>query len=154
MQKKITNFTVVSIVNTINNADGFWMNPDKRSKLKVSMPVRSVLKYNFGVFEKLGKDYMESYNEIISELQDSFVQDSKAERDGDGNFKIKDGCQAEYENLFGQHISKLLQESHDVELRSYTSEALERYAELNGELLTEAEMDILEVFIEEMHDAQ
>lgn len=154
MKKTLANYMIVSIINTINDQDGFWCNPQKRNKLKVSMPVRSALKRNLSVLDELGKSYMVAYNEITSELEDLFVQENKARRNTDGKFELSAEYKKEYEEQCNIHLSKLLKEEHNVDLCTYSYKAFEKYGDLNGELLTEAEMDILELFVDYDNNAE
>ena len=148
MKKTINNYAIVTIINTFNNADGFWANPDKRSKLKVYLPVSSAIRMNLQAIEPLGKNYSELYNEIITELQNAFLDAGKGEKKDD-EFTALPEYLNEYNQAFAEKLTELINQTFDVELRTFTTKDLERYAELNGEYLTETEMDILAFFIDD-----
>lgn len=149
MKKTINNYTLVTLLNTINNKDSFWVDPNKKSKLKVSVPVRTVIKKNLEALTKLGESYMESYNDIISEVKDQYVQDSKALYSDDGVFKVIPEYKVAFDKEVEKQLVKLLQEEHEIVFNTYPEAALDKYAELNGDVLSELEMEALEFFIED-----
>ena len=153
MKKTINNYAIVTIINTLNNPEGFWGSPEKRSKLKVYIPIRTAIKMNLQTLESYAKNYTETYQEIVDELEKDYLETGKAEKTDD-KFVVIQGYVDEYNHEFSEKLSELLNQTFDIEFRTYTEEQLDRYAELNGELMNEMEMDVLSIFVEEPREAE
>lgn len=151
MKRTINNYAIVTIMNTLNNPESFWSSPEKRSKLKVYIPVRTAIKMNMQTLESYAKNYSETYQEIIAEMEKDYLDAGKAKKEDD-NFTVAPEYTEEYNREFAEKLSELLNQSFEIELRSFTEEQLERYGEMNGELMSEMEMDVLSIFVEAKED--
>lgn len=147
-KKTLNNYMIVTVLNIINAPDSFWQSPDKRPHLKVSVPVRRALKMNLKLLEEYGKNYTEMYQDIVNDLQRQFISAGKAEQTEE-EFKVLPEYLEEYNNELGSQLTELLQQEVEVNLYAYSAEDLDKYGELNGEYLTEMEMDVLELFLDD-----
>ena len=115
---KVTNFVVIQVVNTVNSKDWFMNNQETKNKIRFYFPVRSALKKNIDTFRKLGEEFMELRQEI--------------EDNGNSSEELKE----------------LVNSSHDADIVTYSQEDLDHYLMLNGEYMTESDVQILELFVE------
>lgn len=116
---KVTNFVVIQVVNTVNSKEWFMNNQEYKSKIKFYFPVRSALKKNLDAFRKLGEEFMELRQEIESSENNKDVE-----------------------------LKQLINASNEVDLVTYSQDDLDYYLQLNGEFMTEADVQILELFVE------
>lgn len=149
MKKIIDNYTLVQLLNAFADQDCFWVSPTKKPHLLISIPVRSALKKNLEVLREYGNEYSEMLQALQTELQKQFMDAGKATQNENGVFAVNTGYESDYEKDLNGKLMDLLQQKLDVELRSFTTQDLEHYIQLNEKYLTESDVELLEFFVED-----
>lgn len=149
MKKIIDNYTLVQLLNAFADQDCFWVSPNKKPHLLISIPVRSALKKNLEVLREYGNEYSEMLQALQTELQKQFMDAGKATQNENGVFAVNTGYESDYEKDLNGKLMDLLQQKLDVELRSFTTQDLEHYIQLNEKYLTESDVELLEFFVED-----
>lgn len=146
MKKTFTNgevFTIASVLFGGQENEGFV----KKGNLKVTMSVRQALKFNYIAIQNANKVIEEMINDIIKEIMDDFVEHDKATKDDNG-YKVKDEYQNEFISIQQSKLNELSFQTVELDLYTYSESDFEKYANLNDGQLTNAELDVLELFVE------
>lgn len=115
------------------------------------MAVRQALKFNCSALSEKHKLIVEMINEIGKELAEEYYKEGKADKNDD-EYTIKEEYREEFAEEQQEKLNELSSQEIDIEIVTYSQKDLELYAEKNDGNLTEAELDILELFVEEKEE--
>lgn len=147
MKKTLSNRTIYRMAEIIFNQDGFRSNKN----IKTRMAVRQALKVNCVEIKSKYELINEMITEVIKEIQDEFVESGKATSDEE--FRISNKTyESEFTNEINQKIYELELQTMDLELKEIPQHEFNLYVERNDGEFTDAELDVLEMFIEDKED--
>lgn len=148
MKKTLANGAIYTIAQVLFDQNGFRFNKN----IKTRMAVRQALKVNTAEIEIKNKLIGEMINEIVAEVRDEFVQASKATVSGE-EFVIADKTdEAEFMDEINRKIHELEIQTMDLELKEIPQQELDLYLERNDGEFTDAELDVLELFLKDEDD--
>lgn len=148
MKKTLANGAIYTIAQVLFDQNGFRFNKN----IKTRMAVRQALKVNTAEIEIKNKLIGEMINEIVAEVRDEFVQAGKATVSGE-EFVIADKAdEAEFMDEINRKIHELEIQTMDLELKEIPQQELDLYLERNDGEFTDAELDILELFLKDEDD--
>lgn len=139
----LTNAALMNIVNVFFDPSGFKFNKNIKTKIAVRQSLKSILK-SVGDAWNIALD---TWNEIVLEAQEDFLEDDKAYKEND-EFKLKTEYEDEF-NLFIQEKNKEFSNvTTSIEFQPIPEKEYMSYIELNDGLFSDIELDVLELFIE------
>lgn len=115
------------------------------------MAVRQALKFNCSALTEKHKLIVEMINEIGKELAEEYYNKGKAEKNDDG-YIIKEEYRQEFNEEQQEKLDELSKQEIAIEIVTYSQDKFDLYAEKNDGNLTDAELDILELFVEEKEE--
>ena len=152
MKKTFTNGEIFTIANVLfggRENEGFV----KKGNLKITMSVRHALKFNYIAIQNANKVIEEMINDIIKEIMDDFIEQNKATKNDDG-CKVKDEYQNEFILIQQHKLNELSFQTVELDLYTYSESDFEKYANLNDGKLTNSELDVLELFVENSEETE
>lgn len=151
MTKTLNNgivFTMANVLLGVNEENPGLM---AKKHLHSVMAVRNALKFNCAAIAAKHKIIGEMITDINKELLEEYYNEDKADK-VDDNIIIKDEYMHEFVEEQQEKLNELSIQPIDLEIVTYPKEKLELYAEKNDGELTDMELDILEMFIEEKEE--
>ena len=146
MKKTMTNGEVYTIAQVLfGNEDHKGLIGKKN--LKTRMAVRQALKFNCKSIENANKMIGEMINEVISELFDEFKEQDKTVEDNEG-IKIKSEFISEFQMVQQEKLNELSAQKNEIDLYMIPESEFIAYGTQNDGELTDAELDVLEIFVE------
>lgn len=122
----------------------------KKDLLSV-MAVRQALKFNCAAISEKYKLISEMIGDINKELIEEYREDEKVDI-VDETYIVKKEFEKEFLDEQQEKLNELSIQPIDIDLVTYPRDKFNAYAEMNDGKLTEAELDILEMFVEEESD--
>lgn len=148
MKKILTNGTIYTMEQILFDPNGFRSNKN----IKTRMAVRQALKVNCAEIDAKYKLINEMLTEIVKETQDEFIESGKA-MFSDDQFIIADKTdETEFTNEVNRKIHELELQTMDLEFKEIAQEEFDLYVERNDGEFTDAELDVLELFIADKDD--
>ena len=147
MKKTLTNGAIYKMVQVLFDQDGFRSN----KKIKTRMAVRQALKVNCVELEAKYKLVNEMLTEIMKETQEEYVEAGKAISEDKFAF-LEKVYETEFTDEINRKILEFEQQTMDVEFKEIPQKEFDLYMERNDGEFTDAELDILEFFLEEKDD--
>ena len=115
------------------------------------MAIRQALKFNCTALSEKHKVIVEIINDITKELAEEYYKEGKAEKTDEG-YIIKDEFKDDFNEENQEKLNELSLQEIDIEIVTYPQSKLDLYIEKNDGNLTEAELEILELFVEEKEE--
>lgn len=148
MNKKFNNGAIFTIAQVMFGVDSDRSGLAGKTSLKSCMAVRQALKFNYSVIANAYNNIQEMITEVQKELILEYLENGKATKDEEERVQIN----PEYCSEFDKEIEAKLNDltSQTVELNVYTIPENEylKWANLNDGMLTDEELDIVEIFVE------
>lgn len=151
MTKTLNNgivFTMANVLLGVNEENPGLM---AKKQLHSVMAVRNALKFNCAAIAGKHKIIGEMITDINKELLEEYYNEDKADK-VDDNIIVKDEYMHEFVEEQQEKLNELSIQPIDLEIVTYPKEKFELYAEKNDGELTDMELDILEMFIEEKEE--
>lgn len=152
MKKLMTNgevFTIAQILFGGAESEGL---ANKRH-LKTRMAVRQALKFNYIAIQNANKVIGDMIKDITDELMDEFVEHGKATKDDEG-FRVKEEFIPEFQIAQQNKLNELSAQKVEVDLYTYPEAEFEAYGTQNDGMLTDEELDVLELFVEKPEETE
>jgi hypothetical protein len=146
MKKTLTNGEIYTISHILFGDDEH-KGLIRKKNLKTRMAVRQALKFNCKTIENANKMIVEMINEIISELFDEFKAQDKAVEDNEG-LRIKYEFISEFKTIQQEKLNELSAQKIELDFYMIPESEFILYGTQNDGELTDAELDVLELFVE------
>lgn len=147
MTKTLNNGIVFTMANVLmGNSD--YPGLIGKKNLHSVMAIRQALKFNCAAIAEKHKIIGEMITEINRELVEEYFNEGKADKDGD-NYIIKEDFRNDFAEEQQEKLNELSVQPLDVEITTYPKNKFDLYAEKNDGELTDIELDILEMFIDD-----
>lgn len=148
MTKTLNNGIIFTMANVLMGSNP--ENPGLMGKkyLHSVMAIRQALKFNCAAISEKNRIIMEMVSDINRELLEEYCNKGKAIEDED-NYIVKNEFQKEFLKEQQEKLDELSTQPIDIELVTYPQEKFDIYVAKNDGELTDIELDILEMFIEE-----
>ena len=146
MKKTLTNGEIYTISHILFGDDEH-KGLIRKKNLKTRMAVRQALKFNCKTIENANKMIVEMINEIISELFDEFKAQDKAVEDNEG-LRIKYEFISEFKTIQQEKLNELSAQKIELDFYMIPESEFIAYGTQNDGELTDAELDVLEIFVE------
>ena len=91
--------------------------------------------------------------DITDELMDEFVEHGKATKDDEG-FRVKEEFIPEFQIAQQNKLNELSAQKVEVDLYTYPEAEFEAYGTQNDGMLTDEELDVLELFVEKPEETE
>lgn len=151
MTKTLNNGIVFTMANVLLGVNDEHPGLMAKKQLHSVMAVRNALKFNCAAIAGKHKIIGEMITDINKELLEEYYNEDKADK-VDDNIIVKDEYMHEFVEEQQEKLNELSIQPIDLEIVTYPKEKLELYAEKNDGELTDMELDILEMFIEEKEE--
>ena len=140
----LTNGALFNIVDVLFDPDNFRSNKN----IKTRIAVRQALKINIKNISDLFQPMQELRNELIQETTDEYIKAGKASKSDEGGFKVFSEYSQEYVNEVNKRIQELFDQTVELEIQTIPEKEYLKYAQDNDGLFSDAELDVLELFVE------
>lgn len=147
MKKTFTNGTIFIMGNILLGTNG---QPGLIAKkyLNSVAEVRHALKFNNVAILEKHKIIGEMFSDINKEMCESYLSEGKA-TETDGTITINKEFEREFIIEQNNKLGEISEQSVELDIVTIPKEKFELYESINEGKLTEGELDILELFIEE-----
>ena len=152
MKKTLANGTIFTIAHVLFGLGGNTGLLNKK-QLKTRIAVRQALKFNHKVISDAYNTINEMMQDIQKELFDEFLEADKATKT-DEMIEVKEEFRDEFTAIYRMKLDELSAQTVDLEVQMIPEDKYLAYAEQNDGELTDAELDVLEVFVEFAEDTE
>lgn len=144
MKQTFTNGAILLIGQVLWGGNGYEGITKKNLKTKIS--IRQVLKFNYAKISEAYKTVNELADEVMIEIMEGFVAEEKAEKVDEG-YKIGSDYMDECNKIINEKMVELEAQTVELEINKIQEKDYLDYLTMNDGLLTDKEMDTLEIFV-------
>lgn len=139
----LTNRALSNIIAVFSDPNGFRFNKEIKTRMAVRQSLKSII-------QTIGNAWniaLETWNEIIMEVQNDFIEAGKAERTEE-NFVVKPEFIDEFNRILTEKDKEFSDITVEIETQTIPEKTYLLYAEDNDGKFSDMELDVLELFVE------
>lgn len=139
----LTNRALSNIIGVLFDPNGFRFNKEIKTRMAIRQSLKSII-------QSVGNAWnitLETWNEIILEIQNDFIEAGKAERIEE-KFTVKPEFIDEFNRIMSEKDKEFANVTVEIETQAIPEKAYLLYAEDNDGKFSDMELDVLELFVE------